>query len=61
MALGTLALAVFLMAQATGSPAAAALYGTALVAVPVSAVWGWSRVDDEVRERALRLIRRRSG
>ena len=61
MALGTLSVAVFLVAQATGAPHSGALHAAALAAVLASAAWGWSRLDAEVRERALRLLRRRPG
>jgi O-antigen/teichoic acid export membrane protein len=60
IALGTSTVAVFLVAEATGGPGGGAAYAAALVGALVSAVWGWRRVDAEVRERILRLLRRRS-
>jgi O-antigen/teichoic acid export membrane protein len=58
-ALGAVAVAIFLVAQATRSAYADAAYATAVGAVLVGAGWGWRRVDAEVRDRALRLLRRR--
>ena len=60
MTLGTLSVALFLVMRATSAPHAQALHGAAVAGVLGSAVWGWSRVDAEVRERALRLLRRRT-
>jgi O-antigen/teichoic acid export membrane protein len=58
-AISTCALAIFLVARATASPYAGAAYGVAVIGVVGSAAWGWRYVDAEVRDRALRLFRRR--
>jgi O-antigen/teichoic acid export membrane protein len=60
IALGTGTLSVFLLAEASGSSYNGASYAAAVAGVLASAAWGWHRVDAEVRERALRLLRRRS-
>lgn len=60
VALGSGVVSAFLVAEATASPHLGAAYAAAAVAAAASALWGWWRVDVEVRERTLRLLRRRS-
>jgi O-antigen/teichoic acid export membrane protein len=55
---GSVSVAVFLIARASDSPFADAAYVLAFVGVIASAVWSWSRVGADVRQRALRLLRR---
>jgi O-antigen/teichoic acid export membrane protein len=60
-ALGTLAVATFLVLHATGGPHADAAYAPALAAVLASSFWSWRQLDPEVHERARRLLRREPG
>jgi O-antigen/teichoic acid export membrane protein len=62
-AMGTSIAAGFLVLQAIGGPDLPHLriaYGVALLGVLMSVVWGWRGLSPEVRDRVLRLLRRRS-
>jgi hypothetical protein len=59
-ALGTSSAGAFLVWQAIRGPQLGIPYGAALVGVLASIVWGWRGISPEVRDRVLRLLRRRS-
>ena len=60
-ALGTAITAAFLVFQVLRGPQLGIAYGAALLGVLGSVVWGWRGISPEVRDRVLRLLRRRSG
>jgi len=55
---GSASVAVFLLARAIDSPFADTAYVLAFAGAVASAVWSWHRVGADVRQRALRLLRR---
>jgi O-antigen/teichoic acid export membrane protein len=55
---GSVSVAVFLLVRALDFRYADAVYVLALAAALASAVWSWTRVGADVRQRALRLARR---
>jgi hypothetical protein len=55
---GSASVAVFLIARAIDSRFADTVYALAFAGAVASAVWSWYRVGADVRERALRLLRR---
>jgi O-antigen/teichoic acid export membrane protein len=55
---GSASVAAFLIARALDSRYADLAYGLAFAGAVASAIWSWTRVGADVRQRALRLLRR---
>ena len=55
---GSASVAVFLLARAVDSPYANVVYALSFAGAVASAIWSWTRVGADVRQRALRLLRR---